>query len=154
MTRGEEAIQWIEDHCCIPAGKFVGQPVRLRDWQRKIIKDIYDSPTRTAIVSFGRKNAKTTLSAFLLLLHLCGIESRPNSQLYSCAQSRDQAAILFSLASKIVRMSPDLRDLIVVRDNAKQLFCSERGTLYMALSADAATNYGKSPVFVVHDELG
>jgi len=154
MTRGEEAIQWIESHCCIPEGKFVGKPVRLRDWQKDIIREIYDSPTRRAIVSFGRKNAKTTLSAFLLLLHLCGPESRPNSQLFSAAQSRDQAAILFSLAAKVVRMSPDLRDWIVVRDTAKQLYCEERGTLYRALSAEASTAYGLSPVFVVHDELG
>jgi phage terminase large subunit-like protein len=117
---------------------------------------IYDNPagTRRAILSFGRKNAKTTLSAFLLLLHLCGPESRVNSQLYSAAQSRDQAAILFGLAAKIVRMSPELRDAIIVRDTAKQLACSERGTLYRALSADTATAYGLSPVFIVHDELG
>src|SRR5690606_236551 len=35
-----------------------------------------------------------------------------------------------------------------------QLFCEELGTLYRALSAEAATAYGLSPVFIVHDELG
>lgn len=154
MTRGERNIAWIESNCHIPEGKFVGQKVRLRPWQRKIVIEIYDSPTRRAIVSFGRKNAKTALACFLLLLHICGPESRPNSQLYSAAQSRDQAAILFSLASKTVRMSPDLRDWVIVRDTAKQLYCAERGTLYKALSAEASTAYGLSPVFVVHDELG
>jgi phage terminase large subunit-like protein len=96
----------------------------------------------------------TTLSAFLLLLHLCGPEARANSQLYSAAQSRDQAAILFSLASKIVRMSPDLSAYVGIRDTAKQLHCAELGTLYRALSAEASTAYGLSPVFTVHDELG
>jgi phage terminase large subunit-like protein len=110
--------------------------------------------TRRAILSFGRKNAKTTLSAFLLLLHLCGPEARPNSQLFSAAQSRDQAAVLFGLAAKIVRMSPDMLAAIGVRDTAKQLYCQELGTLYRALSADASTAYGLSPVFIVHDELG
>lgn len=89
-----------------------------------------------------------------MLLHLCGPESKANSQLFSAAQSREQAAILFSLASKIVRMSPDLSSIIVVRDTAKQLACPELGTLYRALSADASTAYGLSPIFVVHDELG
>lgn len=106
------------------------------------------------IISFGRKNAKTTMSAFLLLLHLCGPEARFNSQLYSAAQSRDQAAILFALAAKMVRMSPDLSAIVGVRDNAKQLYCDELGTLYRALSAEASTAYGLSPVFAVHDELG
>lgn len=130
--------------------------MKLRPFQREVICGIYDNPvhTRRAIVSFGRKNAKTTLAAFLLLLHLVGPEHKPNSQLFSAAQSREQAAILFALAAKIVRMSPDLRDFIGVRDTAKQLYCPELGTLYRALSAEASTAYGLSPVFVVHDELG
>lgn len=154
LSRGESNARWIEQHCRIPEGKFVGQPVRLRPWQRKIIKGIYDSPTRRALISFGRKNAKTTLSAFLLLLHLCGPEARRNSQLFSAAQSRDQAAILFALAAKVVRMSPDIGAAVGVRDSGKQLYCEELGTLYRALSAEASTAFGLSPVFVVHDELG
>jgi phage terminase large subunit-like protein len=153
-SRGERNCRWIEEYCLIPEGKFVGQPVRLRPWQREIICGIYDSPTRRAVISFGRKNAKTTLSALLLLLHLCGPEARANSQLFSAAQSRDQAALLFSLAAKVVRLSPDLRQYVLVRDTAKQLACPELGTLYRALSAEASTAYGLSPVFVVHDELG
>lgn len=154
LSRGKRNIAWIEAHCRVPEGKDVGKPVKLRPFQRKVILGIYDTPTRRAIISFGRKNAKTTLSAFLLLLHLVGPEARQNSQLYSAAQSRDQAAILFALAAKIVRMSPDLSYYVTVRDTNKQLFCQELGTLYRALSADASTAYGLSPVFTVHDELG
>lgn len=154
VRRSARNIAWIESHCRIPEGKFVGQPVKLRPFQKKIIRSIYDSPTRRGIVSFGRKNAKTTLAAFLLLLHLCGPEARPNSQLFSAAQSREQAGILFALGAKMVRMSPTLRDFVHVRDSAKQLACAEIGTLYRALSAEASTAYGFSPVFVVHDELG
>jgi phage terminase large subunit-like protein len=153
-SRGDRNADWIENFCCVPEGALVGQPVQLRPWQREIIRGIYDTPTRRAIVSFGRKNGKTALSAFLLLLHLCGPEARKNSQLYSAAQSREQAAILFALAAKVVRMSPDLSQYVVIRDTAKQLFCPELGTLYRALSAEASTAYGLSPVFVVHDELG
>jgi len=133
---------------------MVGQHVRLTTKQKKWIKRIYDSTTRMFILSMARKNAKTALASFLLLLHLCGPEARPNSQLFSAAQSRDQAAILFALAAKVVRMSPALSDVVIVRDTAKQLACHELGTLYRALSADASTAYGLSPVFVVHDELG
>src|SRR5690606_16530705 len=110
--------------------------------------------TRRAIISFGRKNVKTALAAFLLLLHLCGPEAVANRQLYSAAQSREQAAILFSLAAKIVRMSPELSQFIGIRDTAKQLYCPELGTLYRALSAEASTALGLSPAFIVHDELG
>lgn len=156
VTRGERNCVWIEKYCRIPEGRDVGKPVRLREWQRKEICRIYDNPagTRRAILSFGRKNGKTALAAFITLLHLCGPEARPNSQLYSAAQSRDQAAILFGLAAKIVLMSPDLDAVVTVRDTAKQLFCSELGALYRALSAEASTAYGLSPVLIIHDELG
>lgn len=90
----------------------------------------------------------------MLLLHLCGPAAKPNSQLFSAAQSRDQAALLFGLAAKMVRLSPHMNAFVTVRDTAKQLYCGEMGTLYRALAADATTAYGLSPVFIVHDELG
>jgi phage terminase large subunit-like protein len=90
----------------------------------------------------------------ILLLHLVGPEARSNSQLFSAAQSRDQAAILFSLAAKMVRMSSRLQPFVHIRDTAKQLFCPELGTLYRALSAEASTAYGLSPVLTLFDELG
>ena len=154
LTRGQQAIDWVHNHCRVPEGARVGQRLTLLPWQQDIIRGIYDTPTRRAIVSFGRKNGKTTLSALLLLLHLCGPFYRKNAQLYSAAQSRDQASILFALAAKIVRMSPDLFAVVQIRESGKQLVCPELGTIYRALSADASTAYGLSPVFCVHDELG
>jgi phage terminase large subunit-like protein len=155
-TRGERVIAWIEKHCRIPEGKDVGKKVRLRDWQKEDILRIYDNPagTRTAIISEGRKNAKTTFAAFLLLCHLAGPEAVLNSQLYSDAQSREQAGVVFDLAAKIVRMSDTLSGHITVRDTAKQLLCPELGTKFRALSAEVATSFGLSPVFIIHDELG
>ena len=154
QSRAERNIWWIERYCRIPEGKLVGKPVKLTAEQKRWIREIYDSPTRRFILSMARKNAKTALSAFLLLLHLAGPEARANSQLFSAAQSRDQAAILFNLAAKVVRMSPELNAVVTVRDSGKQLYCPDLGTLYRALSAEASTAYGLSPVFVVHDELG
>jgi hypothetical protein len=119
---------------------------------------IYDNPhgTRRAIISMGRKNAKTTLSACLLLAHLCGppARNRPNSELYSAAQSRDQAAIIFSLACKMVRLNPLLTQTVRIQETAKTLACVELGTRYRALSAEATTAFGLSPSLIIHDELG
>lgn len=154
VDRAEDNIRWIEDYCRVPDGVLVGEPVRLKDWQKEIIRGIYGTPTRRAIVSVGRKNGKTSLSAMLLLLHLVGYEARPNSELYSSAMSRDQAAIIFRLASKMIRLNPDLANSVTIRDTVKQLHAEGMGTLYTALSADGTTALGLSPVFVVHDELG
>ena len=153
-----DVIEFIETVCLIPEGKLVGKPLVLQPFQKEIIELIYDNPrgTRRAIISVARKNAKTCLAACLLLAHLCGppAHSRPNSQLFSAAQSRDQAAIIFNLAAKMVRLNPALAKIVIIRETAKELICPELGTRYRALSAEASTAYGLSPSFIVHDELG
>ena len=155
-SRAARNIAWIEAACRVPEGTLAGQPLKLRPWQKKELRRIYDNPagTRRAILSFGRKNGKTALSACLLLLHLCGPEAKPNSQLYSAAQSRDQAGLLFKLAKEMVELSPVLSGSIAIRYTAKELACPELGTLYRALSAEASTAMGLQPCFIVHDELG
>jgi phage terminase large subunit-like protein len=152
----ERAIAWCEKYVRIPEGRFVGQPFVMAEYMREDFRAIFDNPhgTRRAIISRARKNAKTVEAALLTLIYLCGPKAKPNSQLYSAAQSREQAAVLFALAAKIVRMSPVLSSAVVVRDTAKQLYCPEMGSLYRALSAEASTAYGLSPLLVVHDELG
>jgi phage terminase large subunit-like protein len=156
LSLGEEICDWIERTCRVPEGALLGQPIQLMPWQRDAILKTYDNVhgTRRCIISVGRKSGKTCYAACLLLAHLTGPAAIPNSQLYSTAQSRDQAALLYGLASKIVRMSPRLSDAVVCKDGSKQLHCPAKGTLYRALSADASVAYGLSPAFVVHDELG
>src|SRR5262245_3773766 len=155
-TSAKKIISWIEKNCVVPEGALIGRPVKLAPWQRTELERIYDNPvtTRRAILSFGRKNGKTLLAALLTLVHLSGPRARPNSQLFSTAQSREQAALIFQLAAKMVRMSPILNSAIVIKDGAKELICPEIGSRYRALSAEATTAYGLSPSFVVHDELG
>jgi len=157
-TRAERIIRWVEKHCRVPEGAKVGERVKLLGWQKREIKRIYDNPhgTRRAILSVGRKNGKTTLVACLLLVHVAGPEAKenPNSQIYSAAQSRDQAGIVFNLAAKMVRMNPDLAGAIAILEGTKTLVCPELGTRYRALSAEATTAFGLSPALVIHDELG
>lgn len=140
----------------IPEGRFVGQPMKIAPFMRDDFRAIFDNPhgTRRAIISRGRKNAKTVETAMLMLLHLVGPEAAPNSQLFSAAQSRDQAAVLFALAAKMVRLSPTLSSVLLIRDTAKEIECPELGSKYKALSAEASTAFGLSPRFVAHDELG
>lgn len=153
-SRAKRNIDWIHRHLRVPEGRLVGKPVELSKAQQDWMEAMYGSPTRTFICSLPRKNGKTSWSAMILLLHLAGPEAVRSGQLYSCAQSRDQAAILFRLASLMVRMSPDLSQYVLIKESAKQLICPELGTVYKALSADASTALGLSPTVVIHDELG
>src|SRR5262245_42400085 len=153
-----DVIKFVETVCFCPEGKFVGKKLKLFDWQKELLQLIYDNPhgTRRAIISMGRKCGKTSLAACLLLAHLCGppAKNSPNSQLFSAAQSRDQAGIIFALAAKMVRLNPALSQAVTIQETAKSLTIPELGTRYRALSADATTAYGLSPTLVIHDELG
>src|SRR5690606_14215765 len=123
MTRAEKIIRFIEGYCRVPEGALVGQPMMLADFQKDFIRDAYDNPagTRRAILSIARKNGKTGLIAGLLLAHLIGPEARQNSQIVSGAMSRDQAALVFNLASKMVMQSPRLVDMVRIVPSGKQI---------------------------------
>jgi phage terminase large subunit-like protein len=156
QTRSERAIKWFQDYLIVPEGKDVGKPLKVAEFMKEDLRAIYDNPagTRRAIISRGRKNGKTIEAAMIVLLHLCGPEYKRNSQLYSTALSRDQAALLFHLAVKMIRSSPELYAAVAIKESAKTLSCPELGTTYRALSAEATTAFGLSPAVVVHDELG
>ena len=154
--RAEDNIEWCERYLFLPEGKHVGEPLKMAEFMREDFRAIYGNvhTTRRAIISRGRKNAKSVECAAIVLLHLCGPEYRPNGAIYSCAQSRDQAGIIFRLASKMIRLSPILRRVVKIRESAKELQCPGVGTTYKALSAETSTAFGLSPVLTVHDELG
>ena len=78
MTRGEKVCQFIERYCLIPEGSKVGQPIKLLDFQRKFVLDVYDNPAGTsrAYLSVARKNGKSALIAAIVLAHLVGPEAK------------------------------------------------------------------------------
>ena len=157
MTRGERVIAFVEKFCRVPEGKKVGQPIVLDPFQKKFILEVYDNPvcaTVEGILSMARKNGKTALIACLLLAHLVGPEARQNSQIVSGARSRKQAALVFNLAHKMVMLNPSLRLLVRVIPSGKSLIGLALNVTYEALSAEAGTAHGLSPVLAILDELG
>ena len=80
--------------------------------------------------------------------------NRPNAELYSAAQSREQAGIVFKLACDMIKLNPLLFQTVQMQETAKTLRCAELGTRYRALSADANTAFALSPSLIIHDELG
>jgi phage terminase large subunit-like protein len=150
-----DIFEFCDSFIFVPEGGGAIKSLELRPWQKDIIRQIYGEPRlRRAIISFGRKNGKTALAAFLILCHLIGPCALGNTQIYSAAQSRDQAALVFAFAAKMIRLSPELNKLVTIRESRKELYCGKTGVTYRALSAEASTAYGLSPVFIVHDELG
>ena len=156
MTRGERVIAFIHRFCMVPEGKLVGKPIRLEEFQQRFILEVYDNPVGTTegILSIARKNGKSGLIAAILLAHIAGPEARLNSQIVSGARSRDQAALVFNLAAKMVAMSPDLSKLVRIVPSGKRLIGLALNVEYRALAAEGSTSHGLSPVLAILDELG
>ncbi len=156
MTRAARIIEFIERYCVTPEGAHVGQPLVLAEFQKQFLRDVYDNPagTRRAILSIARKNGKSGLIAGLLLAHLVGPEAKQNAQIVSGAMSRDQAALVFNLACKMVQQSPKLSPLVRIVPSGKRLIGLPMNVEFRALAADGKTAHGLSPVLAILDEIG
>ncbi|MGE4125744.1 MAG: terminase large subunit [Pusillimonas sp.] len=156
MTRAGRVIAFIEKFCVTPEGAHVGKPMVLADFQKDFIRAVYDNPngTRRAYLSIARKNGKSGLIAGLLLAHLVGPETKLNTQLVSGAMSRDQAALVFGLAAKMVQLSPRLSEAVRIVPSSKRLLGLNLNTEFRALAADGKTAHGLSPVLAILDEVG
>lgn len=156
MTRGERVIEFISRYCRTPEGSHVGKPIQLADFQKRFILDIYDNPhgTRRAILGIARKNGKSALIAGIMLAHIVGPEAKQNSQIVSGAMSRDQAALVFNLAVKMLDLNPELVGLYRHVPSSKRIIGLRKNVEYRALAADGTTAHGLSPVVAILDEVG
>ena len=156
MSRAAGVIEFIQTLCLVPEGAGVGQPMVLAEFQQQFIRDVYDNPagTRRAFLTMARKNGKTGLIAALLLAHLVGPEAVRNSQIVSGAMSREQAALVFNLAAKMVQLSPVLSDVVRIVPSGKRLIGLPMNVDFRALAADGKTAHGLSPVLAILDEVG
>src|SRR5262245_7435406 len=159
LSRAERVITFVESLPCT-AGPLAGTQFRLRPWQKRFLKAVYASGrdrkrvVRTAVLSVGRGNGKTTLAAALALCHLAGPEAESRREVYSAANDRFQASRIFNELAAIVQHVPWLEKRLSIRRYPKEIENFETGSLFASLSADAPTKHGLAPSFVVYDELG
>ena len=156
LSRAGKVIAFIEHYCRVPEGQHVGRPLELMPFQAEFIRAIYDNPAGTsrAYLSIARKNGKSALIAALALAHVVGPEAKQNSQIISGAQSRDQASLVFKLAEKMVALNPDLKRIVKTVPSLKTLVGLPMNVEYRAISAEASTAHGLSPVLAILDEVG
>lgn len=155
-STGDRVCAFIEQHCRVPEGRRVGEAMVLETFQRAWIYDTFDNPagTRRSILSMARKNGKTSLIAAILLCMIVGPLARQNAQCVSGAMAREQAAVVYKLALKMVGFSPVLNKRIRAVPSRKEFFGLTTGMYYQALSAEASTKMGLSPFFIILDETG
>lgn len=141
--------------------KFFGLAIKkfgLQQWQKDIVatlfgwKRISDNLRRyrEAFIFVPRKNGKTSLTAGITLCAFA-LEKLREAQYYCAAFDLDQADLLFSIASGMVRDCPALSDQCTIRPSRKRII---KGRSFLrAIPADAEGAYGSEPAFVAGDEL-
>lgn len=125
MDTGHERGLWFDERAAERAinffpllrhskGEWAGQPFELEPWQQFIVGSLFSWKRedglrrfRTAYVSVGRKNGKTTTVAGLGLL-LAFFDNESGSEVYAAAVKRDQAKITWSEAQRMVQRTPAL----------------------------------------------
>jgi len=138
-------------------GKWAGQPFELQPWQKAIVGNLIGWQRadgtrryRSAYIEVARKNGKSTLIAGLALWSL--LASGENSpEVYCCASSRDQAAIVGDACKAMIRACPALSSVLEIYRNT--ITCAKNNGKIEILSADAGTKHGKSPSCIIYDEL-
>lgn len=167
---GARLCAWIERYLVHGEGDYLGQPFRLRRWQRALIYRAYelnaDGTRRYSRVLWGfpKGNGKTELAAAVALAELAGpvvfagwdSQGRPKGKarispdIPVAAASFEQAALIFGAARNMVRAGP-LTAFCEVFDT-KILLKGRPGQLYR-VAAIAGSNDGKRPTFFSADEV-
>lgn len=141
-------------------GAFEGTPFTLQPWQAFIIGSLFGWYTqdadggwvrrfRNAYVETGKGSGKTPMAAGIALYGMVG-DDEAAAEIYSAAAVRDQAAILWTDARRMVEQSPVLRRRIEV--GAHALAMPSRNSSFRPVSSEAKNLHGKRVHIALIDE--
>lgn len=155
-SHAEKVIAFIEKHVYLPTGRGSGKLVKLRPWQKTLIRRCYgpDSrPNRAAMVSVSRGNGKSGLAAMLAVAELFLVE---NAEVLCLATSERQARIVYNRAARSIETSPTLAPHALVYSNKSDPWTNlpGRNSTMFPLPADERSLQGFAPTFAVVDETG
>lgn len=138
-------------------GTHANEPFILLDWQYEIIKELFGTFSnetklrryRNGLILIPRKNGKSTLVAGLCLYSL--IFGEESGEIVACANSRDQAKIIFNIACDFVSKSSVLAKRLKVYKNA--IYNPKTRSIFKVISREANTALGMNCTLVIFDEL-
>lgn len=141
-------------------GPLAGQSAPLKPWQENWIRQLYGTldedgkrQFRTVFILQPKKIGKTYVAAMIALLSLT-LYAEYGSEVFSLANSKEQASEVFKAAAALVDNSPFLQEMeLDVRPSTKEIRFGEMRTRYKALAADSDNLHGLGPAVLIVDEL-
>ena len=142
----------------VPEGKNAGKPLKLAGFQRKFVKGALAPKVMVGVLSIGRGNAKTALSAGLALGEVIGAfeeQPQPRREIILAARNRDQARIAFNFITGFIDGFPedDQAQFIIRRGSKLEVeFEGNGGGLARVIAADGKSVLGGAPTLAILDE--
>lgn len=155
--KAAQAVDFFPRFLRLTEGEWAGRPFHLSPHQAHHIGQIFgwrrkaDGLRRYRRVRWWepRKNGKTELAAGIGHMLLMG-DSEPGVQVFSHATDKSQATLSFERASKMVTLSPDLREQI--EPNQSGLWCKYLMGSWRPLSGVPRGKHGLNPHGLIGDE--
>lgn len=156
----DRVVTFFRDFLRHGVAEWAGQPFELLPWQRdELIHPLFgwlrEDGTRRyrrGGVWIPKKNGKTTLASGICM-YLLVADHEPGAQVFSAANDRNQAAMIYRDCAAMVRQSPDLAGVLDLVDSKKRINYVAQNAYYEALSADVPTKEGLNISGIVVDEL-
>ncbi len=156
---GERAVTFVKalKH---PKSKLPDKAFELPKFWERIIRRIY-GPTdksgqrivKTVFIMMPRGGRKTTFGAALALLHTFGYARTEGGQSLAAAAAEEQALLAFDEAQSFIKATPWLKQAAKITESAGLIEHPKSGASLLAISSDGDVQLGKTPVFVLADEL-
>lgn len=157
------AFGFFEEVLKLSEGQFEGQPFILHPAQAFIVGSLFGWKRangtrrfRRAYIEQGKGNGKSPMAGGIGLMGLCA-DGEAGAQIYAAAAKKDQAAILFQDACKMVRAAPALARRLEFAGGMGREFNIAHlatGSFFRPVSRDTGkTGSGPRPYFVLADEV-
>lgn len=137
-----------------------GQTLRLEGWQILFVLQLFGwkhtetrrRRFRRAYLEVARKNAKSTLSAGIMLYMLVA-DGEPGAQVYSAATTGDQAREVFDVAAEMAKRANGFRERFGVTVQKHAIVVPESASSGKPLNAESSTQDGLNIHCAIVDEL-
>ncbi|HOP19389.1 MAG TPA: terminase large subunit [Amphiplicatus sp.] len=153
-----KAVRFLET-LRIPEGPKAGEQLRLAPFQKTFVEGALAPQIDTAVLSVGRGNAKSAISAGIGLGALIGIwDQQPRRDIPLAARTRDQARVAWNFAEAFSRSLPDEIQARLIFRRSPRLeieFEDDDGPhVLRAIAADGKSALGSGPTLAILDERG
>lgn len=157
-AKADRAVRFIEQlrHT---KGIWAGKRFWLLPWQEQMIRDLFGivqadgmRQFRMAYIEIPKKNGKSELAAAIALYLLFG-DGEPSAEVYGAAADRQQASIVYEVATKMIQMCPALLKRCKLLPSTKRVVNYANAGFYQVLSAEVGTKHGLNVSGLIFDEL-